>query len=675
MSDISIPGVTSKLQTDKMIEKLMELERVPLERLENELSRMEEQKGVWRDVTRKLTNLRDSAKKLYGFDTPFQSRVGVSDNESVFTVSATREAELDSHDVKVLQTAASDRFLSSSLPEDFTVREGRYTYTVGDEEVSFSYDGGDLSDFASTLTRKGKDLVQAQVVKDTANSYVLLIESLKEGAGNPLGFSDAARELALQSEMLRETRAESRDIAHAIDHLKKWSAPLERDLFSVDEDTLRASPGAEASIPVTPPVGSTENLFLEVEVRIRRTGEEDYTEPSPPPGPDVPSGGSITFQGVTVESASSKIDLPEWSPPEPPPRVEDMSVLFLRSGNTVVPLPDLQDTETTQALRIRLSDYVDSLDAVQLRNRNTNKIVELGPIKIFDPSVRGDYVPAHPVSEARDSLLEYEGIRVQRDGNTVDDLIPGVTLHLHGSSEKPVSLSVEPDREAVKDQIITFVGYYNQLLGEIQVLTSSDESIIEELSYLSKEEREEAREKLGLYQGDTSLMQLKSRLQTIMMNAYETSEGRNLALLSQIGISTNSGGFGGGLDTTKLRGYLEIEEDKLDSALRDNLQAVAQLFGRDSDGDFVIDGGAAYIADTYIKPYVETGGIISYKITSLDNRMERTNRDIENYEDRLAAKEEELRRKYGMMEGAIQSLEESSQAIENLNRSLGGGQD
>ncbi len=41
MSDITIPGVTSKINSDKIIEGLLKVERIPLERLEkrNELNK------------------------------------------------------------------------------------------------------------------------------------------------------------------------------------------------------------------------------------------------------------------------------------------------------------------------------------------------------------------------------------------------------------------------------------------------------------------------------------------------------------------------------------------------------------------------------------------------------------------------------------------------------------
>lgn len=46
MSDLIIPGVTSKYNTDKMIEKLMEVERIPLNRLEDTKKTFNEKRGL-----------------------------------------------------------------------------------------------------------------------------------------------------------------------------------------------------------------------------------------------------------------------------------------------------------------------------------------------------------------------------------------------------------------------------------------------------------------------------------------------------------------------------------------------------------------------------------------------------------------------------------------------------
>ena len=218
--------------------------------------------------------------------------------------------------------------------------------------------------------------------------------------------------------------------------------------------------------------------------------------------------------------------------------------------------------------------------------------------------------------------------------------------------------------------LYNFVGNYNKLLMEVDILTRQDQAILENAFYLSDDEREQAQEDLGLLQGNVTLMQLKSRLQRIMMDPYTTDGGRELTLLAQIGISTSGGQFqtSGSIDRTLLRGYLQIDEARLEEALNRNPDWVRQLFGYDRDQDLVVDSGIAYLVETYLKSYVETGGVVSGRVSAIDGSIARKNREIEAYNEHLADYERELRRKFGVMEGALDTLEKSSQAIENLNR-------
>jgi flagellar hook-associated protein 2 len=91
------------------------------------------------------------------------------------------------------------------------------------------------------------------------------------------------------------------------------------------------------------------------------------------------------------------------------------------------------------------------------------------------------------------------------------------------------------------------------------------------------------------------------------MDPYPTSLGRELSLLAQVGISTNSSSFGGSLDATKLRGYIEINEQTLDAALTEKLDAVKELFGSDTNNDLVVDSGVAFAIDAYTRGFTQTG--------------------------------------------------------------------
>ncbi len=669
MSDISIPGVNSKYDTQKLIEGLLEIEKQPLKRLQDTVATFKTQKDVWLDVNRSLTKFRDTARALFGFQNPFNERVATSSDEAVLTATATRDASEDSKSIRVLQAAGADRFSSSPLSKDFQVPQGTYGFVVGEKEVSFVYRGGPVKDFVETLNRRGKDLIQAKVVQNTKDTQLLIIESLKTGAHNKLMFTQAAENLGISAGILKRTDDLSYSFTLEKDYLLPWTKSLSESNYTIQDSILKLRPGTEMSLPVTRSLPSNPNLVLEFEYRVI-SKPIAYTQPVPPKGPQLSPLGDVSLQDVTITNVPSQVVLPPWTPPAPPKRVEDMKVVFVSRGGDVAALPELKQTQEFQSMKVPLNSVTDSLSALYLRNNNTEKEIEIRNIRVHDPNARGEFVAQRPLSEARDARIFMDDIEITRDTNSISDLIPGVTVNVHGESEKPVSLKVEPDRKAVKEAIIAFTGTYNRLITDLQILTRTDEKFVEDIQYFTDEERKKASERLGLLQGDLTLNQLRTSLQRIMMNPYTTRDSNNVSLLSHIGISTNATGStaGGTVDASKLRGYLEINEQKLDQSLKDRLDAVKDLFGRDTDGDLAVDSGVAFSIDTLIRPYVQTGGIIATKTSTIDSQVSRTNRDIDSYTRRLERYEQDLKKKYGTMEGVLSRMEQNSQAIDNFSK-------
>ncbi len=330
-------------------------------------------------------------------------------------------------------------------------------------------------------------------------------------------------------------------------------------------------------------------------------------------------------------------------------------------------LPKLKDIEDVQKFSIPYSITGNNISSIDIKNINTNRQIIISEIKIINKEARNGYEPVNPVSSALDAKLTIDGIPVTRETNSIDDLIQGVTLDLKGTDSRDIEIKILPDKDSIKDGIIAFVGNYNQVLQKIHILTSNDAGVISELEYLTDEEKETAKKNLGIFQGDMTFAQLKNRLQQIAMDVYETSGNSNLSLLAQIGISTNSSGFGGGVNKTKLRGYLEINEDELDEALNGDISQIKELFGTDTDGDLIIDSGAAYEMDRYINSYTQIGGLVATRISGIDNQINRADTNILNMERKLDDKELELRIKFGRMESALKTMEDSSKSIDNFS--------
>jgi flagellar hook-associated protein 2 len=676
MSDVYIPGVKSRFNSEKLIEDLMNLERVPKDRTERNIENLENRKGYWREVGRRISSLRESARLLYSFQNPFNERMALSSDDSAISASASREAVEQTYQFTVIQTAQADRFLSSPLDEKFTVEGGTYSFSVGNDEISFNFRGGTLKDFVDALNRRGRDKLGASLIAVQPGTKSLLLESKLAGAENRLGFSGTAEELAVSVGMLEQGHNVQRDIAISEDTVRKnepvsGNAQAVRPVMVKDGIlTVPALSSASTAFDLDIPPNSALYLKLEIAAETEVDRSEIFQIP---PGPGV-SAGSVSRNGTTVENDPSFVPLPEWTPPLIPEKIDNLSVLSLTFANgSGAVLPPITDSANFTVRQFRLADVAagKTIVALNITNTNTHRDISIRNMEVFDPGAfDGGLQPANPVSTAQDAIITLEGVEMRRPTNTITDIIPGVTVTARGVSDRPVQLEILPDRETVKEALITLVGNYNRLMAEINVLTRADNRIIDELSYLSAEESAEMRKRLGAFSGDTTLIQFKSGLQQTVSAPYPTGEDWDLTMLGQIGITTNTRSSAG-YDPSRLRGYLEIDEKVLDAALETKLPAIRQLFGSDTNGDLVADTGVAVNLDALSKPFIDTGGIVTLKTGTIDSRISQDRGRIETMDRQLAVKEAELKLQYSRMEGAYARMEQMSASLENFNQQNG----
>jgi flagellar hook-associated protein 2 len=663
MSDVYIPGVKSRFNTEKIIEDLMKLERVPRDRAAKDVEDLQAQKTYWQEVGRRITSLRDSAKLLYSFQNPFNDRIVVSQDESVLTGTAVRGTMEQERNFIVKQTARADRFLSSPLDGSFRVEGGNYTFSVGEDEIAFNFRGGSLRDFADTLNRRGRDKIRADLIAVDPATNSLLIESLVTGAEKRLGFFGEAEKLALETGMIGQSYNVRHDVALNAETVRGPELRLAENVLTVAAGGRNQIYPGEA-IP-------SQGMTLRFEAATKLLPGERI--PAPPAGPSIPDAGSVSYGGITIENDLSSVPLPNWVPPEMPKRVDDMGILFLTfTDGSKAPVPPVRDSQDFTPYQFDLSGIAGgkTIASMELVNNNTNRDVSVRNIRIFDSEAAGGVKPLNAISTAQDAVVIMDGIEIRRPANEISDLIPGVTITARNPSDRPVRLGVQPDRESIKEAVITLTGNYNRLVAELNVLTRQDERIVEELSYLSPEEQAELKKRMGTFQGDTSLNQLKANLQRAATGPYPTTEERALAMLAQIGIGTDvrRTGASSGYDASRLRGYLEIDEKILDEALASKLPAIQQLFGSDSDGDLIADTGVAVAMDGIVKPFVETGGLITLKTGTIDTRISQEQRRMDTMDRQLAAKEGSLRIQYGTMENAYNRMERLSTSLDQFSR-------
>lgn len=691
MSGINIPGVSDKYKTNELVEALINQERLPLEREQKTLDGYKVQKDALRSVNQNMSSLRESARGLYSFDNPFNNKTGVSSDEEAISADPGRNAAFESFKVDVLQPATTDRFLSKEIESGYRVETGSYIFKSGEKTINMNWKGGSLKDFVSSLNRRSKDVIKATLVGVSPGKQALMIESMQTGEANRLVFEDDALNFAKDIGMVQ--RAQSKGTPLSSPNSIK-PAPVDTSSVSTSEEQvgmpvlssdgvtmqdgkITVPPRGSFSVDVPSDVASDPNQRIEfslgqADVADITTGMNQRTQ-----SPVLPDSGGINFKGIRIDNIQSDTTLlaSPANPQSPLSPVSDDRIVSIRmkDGSEVdVPYQEGATNEDgSKQVSIQVSDYP-GIDSIIIRNRNTGREITLSSIESFNQNSDLEFEPVNPASIAQDAKIKYEGITITRPTNDIDDVVPDVTLHVKQKTERTATIDIKPDTESAKEALITFVGTYNQLMAEINVLTQTKEEIISELEYLSDEEVERYKEWLGLFQSDFSLKNGKSSMQTIMASPYIVEGNEEISMLAQLGISTSADSYAG-ISASRLRGYLEINEDELDAALENNLLEVKNIFGYDTDGDLAIDSGIAYQLDQRLQSFVQSGGILSTKISGLDTRIASSETQIEKLETQIEAKEQELKKKYSQMESTLNSLESQSQSINNTFSNLNGG--
>jgi len=145
---------------------------------------------------------------------------------------------------------------------------------------------------------------------------------------------------------------------------------------------------------------------------------------------------------------------------------------------------------------------------------------------------------------------------IESDSNSVDDVIPGVTLQLKNTSGgNPVQVDISMDNAAIKSSVKGLIAAFNDVVSTINSTTRYDAE----------------NETAGPLAGDALARNLKSELMNLIaQNIPGTDSGDALRSLGQAGVKLSSGGG------------MALDETAFDEALVQDALGVARLFAFDS---------------------------------------------------------------------------------------------
>jgi flagellar hook-associated protein 2 len=158
----------------------------------------------------------------------------------------------------------------------------------------------------------------------------------------------------------------------------------------------------------------------------------------------------------------------------------------------------------------------------------------------------------------QDATLSVDGIQITSKDNSVDNVLPGVTLNLKNADEDTtVTLNVERDLSAITAKIQSFVNAYNAVA-----------------TYITKQQTYDSTTQKtgGVLFGDGTLSSIKSDLSSILVQSI-SGVSSDFSILGLAGINLDN------------KGQLSIDSAKLTGFLKTNFNDIQQLFSATGTSD------------------------------------------------------------------------------------------
>ncbi|AYE36042.1 flagellar filament capping protein FliD [Borrelia turcica IST7] len=658
-SGFFVPGVDSKYNTKEIRESMLKGDKAKIDTSLKKLEHLEQEKIAWQVINRKVSTLNSLAKQITSLNSPFNHMSGKSSDNDVLSMSARYGAKNETYRINVNQIANSDVFLSANFKQkEITIPAGDYTFLVGTKEIKFK-NNGDIESLVRDLNNRGKGFLTAKVVKsDNAGNSRLILQSLKEGESNKLIMKDEALKLAKQIGILSELETNfTPNLTEIINSQQNSSNNI-----SLNKGNITMEPLSEISINIPENIEISGGSKIKFEIKYHDTDDEGVLNEI------VFNPGKATFEDAKVEGEDSIINLgPDHKPPLREKKYIQMNMVKIHGNSGSLELPPINVSSEFEKVEVEIGALLD-LKEINIENKVNNKVFTIRNIEIFDPRNRDGYLPINAKSFAENAKVRFDGVDVERDSNTINDLIPNVTLNLKKASEEVIIAQVEPDYEGIKKLLLDFLVAYNEVLAEINIVSSNEDNtegkksdVLEELTYLSEESKEEAYKNLGILRSEFALKNLKARLESIIFNSYRTNDP-NFSIISQIGVFTNSISSSGGLSR-----YLQLDEKKFNEIIQNNISSVRELFAFDLNEDRLYDDGLAKILGDYLFPLVSSGGFIYNKVRSYDLKIPNQKNVVEDYRKKYEERERKVEGELNTLDFTVKRMKEQEEVLKSFD--------
>lgn len=184
---INFSGLGSGIDTDSIVSRLMQLEAIPVQRIQTQMRRLQQRMDIYGQLKTQISTLRQAAGALTS-TSAFQTIKGTSSDETVAKVGTGTSNTEGVYSLKVFQLAQSQKLSSLAQTDSKSTLNLSGTFTIGGKEISVVA-SDTLQNIADKINTANGDVTASLINGGTGKTY-LTLTSKTSGTANNVKFSD-----------------------------------------------------------------------------------------------------------------------------------------------------------------------------------------------------------------------------------------------------------------------------------------------------------------------------------------------------------------------------------------------------------------------------------------------------------------------------------------------------
>lgn len=695
MSGIRMTGLISNMDTESVVEALMEAHRTKLTKIENKKTKLEWKQEKWKELNTKLYKLYQEQTSKLHLVANYKINTATSADESVVKVTADKTATQGTHSIAVEQLASSQYVTGAQVA---TAGFGKNTkladigFTTGDvikvkngsKTVEINVDGKTtVNNFLSACTDAGLNASYDEKQKR------FFISSKESGASNAFTITSshytaegsAARAGILDLVDTSSTTSVSK-MESALVKLKGTgdTSVAENSLVDLAKQKVNSEASKKAnryyyevakrdSALTDDEIDEIENKYADIEDETERNAKIDTAKSEKLEQKIAEKLKSEEYQqkisdaivnGIEADQVMSELG------------ITDASEVALYTFDDKTTREAIAGNNMESAIANYKSVFGSGGELSYSGSGSPLTALGLGEIGNVSTDLSSATTGNYTLIAAKNSKVIYNGVELENSTNTIS--VNGLTIEAIsvsskvGDEFKATSVSVSKDSQGMYDMVKNFLTEYNSILKEMNTLYYANSARgYEPLTDDEKEAMTDEQIKLwedkikdASLRRDSTLGGITTAMKQAMASTVVVN-GKTYAL-SSFGIMTSK-------DYSE-KGLLHIYGDKDDSTYADKSDKLLKAINEDPDVVAKVMAGIVDNLHTTLFDKMSRTSLSSaltfYNDKQIDKQLTQYKKDISTMEDKLKDKEDAYYKQFTAMEKALASLQSQQSSLAGL---------